>query len=221
MKLSASPPLHRCYPRISDRCYVRSKLSTDPLYPAAADALTGETFPLLDIGCGLGLFALYLRSRGMSFPITGLDFDERKIASAREALEKSGATGVAFSQADARAALPAHEGNVAILDILQFFLPDEQESLLRRAASCLPPGGKLVIRSGLRDQSARYSITHAADLFSRAAFWMKSAPVHYPTEKFFRGTLSRFGGVSIRPLWGNTPFNNYLVILTRAGSVTS
>ena len=62
--------------------YAYSKLRTDPLYPAAASALLeaddGET-PLLDIGCGLGIFAHYLRQAGFQAPIEGIDYDARKI----------------------------------------------------------------------------------------------------------------------------------------------
>jgi hypothetical protein len=76
-------------------------------------------------------------------------------------------------------------------------------------------GGKLVIRSGLRDRSLRFKITVAGDLLAKATFWMKAGPTHYPTEEDFRHILSPFGKVTISPLWGGTPFNNHLIVLER------
>ena len=118
-----------------DRNYSASKLRTDPLYQALARDLRDSHLPLLDIGCGIGLSAFFLRAHGMEFPIHGLDYDARKIRSATRAAEASGSSGITFAQHDARDGLPEHQGNVCILDILQFFTPPEQETLLRSAAS--------------------------------------------------------------------------------------
>jgi len=43
---------------------------------------------------------------------------------------------------------------------------------------------------------------------------MKSSPVAYPSRQFFEETLRSYGEVTLRPLWGRTPFNNYLVVLS-------
>jgi 2-polyprenyl-3-methyl-5-hydroxy-6-metoxy-1,4-benzoquinol methylase len=198
-----------------NRHYTASKLRTDPLYRALHTALAESPLPLLDLGCGLGISAFYLRSHGITVPIHGLDYDARKIVAARRAAEKSGAADLTFSQHDARTGLPGHRGNVSILDILQFFTPAEQETLLRQAADRVAPGGKLVIRSGLRDASARFRITIAGDLLAKATFWMKAAPTHYPAAEDFHRILAPYGVVKISPLWGKTPFNNHLIVLSR------
>jgi 2-polyprenyl-3-methyl-5-hydroxy-6-metoxy-1,4-benzoquinol methylase len=200
-----------------NRHYTASKLRTDPLYQALHATLDGSSLPLLDLGCGLGISAFYLRGMGVDVPIHGLDYDDRKIEAARRAAERSGFTGLTFSQHDARNGLPEHRGNVSILDILQFFTPAEQETLLREAAERVSPGGRLVVRSGLRDASSRFRITVVGDLLARATCWMKAAPTHYPTAGDFRRMLSPFGDVRITPLWGKTPFNNHLIVLSRPG----
>lgn len=203
------------FPGRWDSNYVATKLRTDPLYTALEQNLRGSALPLLDLGCGLGLLAFFLRAHDISVPIHGLDYDHRKIASASLAAEKSNTTGVSFSHHDARTGLPEHLGNVSILDILQFFTPAEQETLLKIAASRVAPGGMLIIRSGLRDDSLRFKITVAGDLLAKATFWMKAAPTHYPTAADFQQILSPFGEVGISPLWGGTPFNNHLIVLRR------
>lgn len=203
------------FPGRWDRNYVGAKLRTDPLYAALADQLRHSPLPLLDLGCGLGLLAFFLRTEGIQVPIVGLDYDSRKIDSARKAASDSSATDLSFSHHDARSGLPAHQGNVSILDILQFFTPVEQESLLKLAASRVASGGKLIVRSGLRDASRRFKITVIGDWLAKATFWMKAAPTHYPTVQDFERILSPFGKVEISPLWGKTPFNNHLIVLIR------
>jgi SAM-dependent methyltransferase len=203
------------FPGHWDRNYVATKLRTDPLYCALADNLRGSDLPLLDLGCGLGLPAFYLRAEGIQVPIHGLDYDPRKIESARRAAITAGGDNLLFSHHDARTGLPDHLGNVSILDILQFFTPDEQESLLQLAASRVAPGGKLIIRSGLRDASWRFQITVLGDWLAKVTFWMKAAPTHYPAATDFHHILSAHGQVSISPLWGHTPFNNHLIVLRK------
>lgn len=203
----------KLFPGRWNRNYVATKLRTDPLYTALANELRGSELPLLDLGCGLGLLAFYLRSQGINVPIHGLDYDSRKIRDARNAATLAAATGLEFSHHDARGGLPEHRGNVSILDILQFFDPAEQETLLKLAATRVAPGGKLVIRSGLRDDSWRFKVTFLGDLLAKATFWMKAAPTHYPSAEDFRRILGKFGEVEISPLWGGTPFNNHLIVM--------
>lgn len=199
-----------------NRHYAAAKLRSDPLYGALADALRGSDLPLLDLGCGIGLSAFHLRTRGMDFPVRGLDYDGRKIDAARKAAERGGFSDLTFDRYDLREGLPEHRGNVSILDILQFFTPEALKTLLQQAAERVAPGGTLVIRSGLRDDSTRFRITVAGDLLAKATFWMKAAPTHYPTAGDFREILSPFGDVAVSPLWGRTPFNNHLIVLRRA-----
>ena len=204
------------FPGTWDRTYVASKVKTDPLYGAVYEELRTSELPLLDLGCGLGLLAFYLRERGLNFPVRGLDYDSRKIDSAQKVAAALAHPGLDFSTHDARSGLPEHSGNVSILDILQFFTPAEQETLLNLAAARVAPGGKLVIRSGLRDDSGRFKITVFCDYLAKASFWMKAAPTHYPAADDFTRILSPHGKVRISPLWGGTPFNNHLIVLESA-----
>ena len=171
---------------------------------------------MLDLGCGLGLLAFWLREHGLTVPIHGLDYDLRKVSSARRGVAaRARYEGLCFEHHDARGGLPPHHGNVTILDILQFFTPDQQRVLLCQAADRVAVGGKLVIRSGLRDESLRFRCTVVGDWLAKATFWMKAAPTHYPTADCLRDALSPFGEVRIAPLHSRTPFNNHLIVLER------
>lgn len=188
----------------------------DPLYGGIHAELVGSRLPLLDIGCGLGILAMYLRERGWKNPVTGIDYDGSKINGGEKMLAKGGYEGISLAQGDARTGLPEHQGDVTILDIMQFFEGEEQRALLKEAASRVAPGGRLLIRSGLLEKNARFFSTWVGDVFARCTFWMRAAPIHYPTRDFFRETLEAEGfSVEVRPFWGNTPFNNYLIVAKR------
>jgi 2-polyprenyl-3-methyl-5-hydroxy-6-metoxy-1,4-benzoquinol methylase len=209
--------------RISSYCgglwlphYTSCKLRTDPLYGGVYHELKGSGFPLLDIGCGLGILAMYLRERGWKNVVMGFDYDANKIKGGLRMLATGAYEGIQLRQGDARRGLPEHRGDVAILDILQFFDDAEKTTLLKSAAARVAPGGTLIIRSGLYEKSLRFYTTLAGDMFAKLTFWMKSAPVHYPTGEFFRSMLEAEGlEVEIRPFWGKTPFNNYLILAKR------
>lgn len=214
----AASKIARCYSEHGDRGYAATKLRTDPLYAALAEHLRDSQLPLLDIGCGLGLNAFFLRSRGIHVPILGLDYDARKIDAARQAAVTSRSENLSFCHHDARTGLPDHSGNVCILDTLQFFSQEEQESLLTLAASRVAPGGMLVIRSGLRDASWRFKITLCGDWLAKATSWMKAAPEIFPTASELTRILSPHGEIKITPLWGWTPFNSHLIVMIRRKS---
>lgn len=202
--------------RLWDRHYVPAKLRSDPVYSAVARELAGTALPVLDIGCGLGLLAFYLRETGFKPAVTGFDYDARKIASALRMAARGEYAGLSFMTGDARTGLPDFSGNAVILDILQFFTRAEQETLLRAAASRVAAGGKLVIRSGLEDDSTRFRITVAGDWLAKLTLWMKAAPVCYPTRALFESVLVAAGlNVRVEPLWGGTPFNNHLIVAER------
>ncbi len=213
MTVELAKKLSAPFPGIWARSYVSSKVKTDPLYGAVFHELRGAEMPLLDLGCGMGLLAFYLREMGLHFPIHGLDYDLRKIVAARQVASALSHRQISFDTHDARQGLPDHSGNVSILDIMQFFTPPEQEALLGLAASRVAPGGKLVIRSGLRDESWRFKATVAGDLLAKASFWMKAGPTHYPAAGDFERILAPHGTVKVVPLWGGTPFNNHLIVL--------
>lgn len=207
----------RWYGNRYDYYYVLGKLRTDPLYPGVLDALRGCDAPLLDLGCGLGLLAHALRIDGQSMPYLGTDLDAGKLRRAAAAATKAELRDVRFDVADLVRDAPHHHGSVTLLDVLHYLPQAEQAGLLARAAAAVAPGARLVIRSGLGDASGRDRITHATDWLGHLSGWMQTNPRHYPTHEFLEAGL-RAAGLAPRftPLYGNTPFNNWLVVAERA-----
>jgi 2-polyprenyl-3-methyl-5-hydroxy-6-metoxy-1,4-benzoquinol methylase len=195
--------------------YTRAKLRSDPLYPGVIAALRGCNAPLLDLGCGMGLLAHALRAAGLDMPYRGVDIDAPKIAHAARGAANANLRSVEFEAMDLSARMPAHQGSVSILDVLQFVSPSAQASILEAAVAMLAPGGRLVIRTGLDDGSARARTTRRIDTLSRALRWMNAGPQSYPDPAALRARFDAAGLAStFTPLYGRTPFNNWLVVAT-------
>lgn len=195
-----------------DYYYVRSKLASDPLYPGVLQALRGSSAPVLDLGCGLGLLAHALHHDGQLLRYHGVDNDAAKIRRARRAAAKTGLSSARFEFVDLAHAMPTHQGSVAILDVLQYLTAPAQQRLLENVIAMLVPGARLVIRTGLVDGSGRGRISRITDHAAQLVGWMQSAPRCYPDADRLRATLEGADlRVTFAPLYGRTPFNNWLV----------
>lgn len=191
------------------RGYARSKLARDPVYAAVAARL--PNLPLLDLGCGVGLLALSLRQRGFLAPVTGIDHDARKIDAARKA-----APFAEFRHADVRDAID-FRGSVAMLDVLHYFGDDDQQRILRNAAASVAPGGVAIIRDAINDGSWRYRATYVEETFARAVGWLKGERLNFPARDSIAGAFPGFES-EIVPMWGRSPFNNYLFVFRAPSS---
>lgn len=199
-----------------DYYYARSKLGSDPLYAGTLDALRGSCAPLMDLGCGLGLLAHALHHDGQSLDYYGVDNDAPKIRRAKRAAAKAGLARTRFEVVDLAQGLPQHSGSVAILDVLQYLSADAQRGLVDRVIAMLTPGARLVIRTGLDDGTRRGNTSRITDRLAHFAGWMQSIPKTYPVADTLRAQLEGAGlAVSFSPLYGDTPFNNWMVVAQR------
>ena len=196
--------------------YSLSKLAMDPLYDSVPAAFADDRAPILDLGCGIGLLLHCLRASGSRSSYVGVDTDAEKIEAARLASKRGGHSDAAFDVCDLGKQFPKHEGSVALLDVLQYLPPDAQEPLISKAAQCVSRDGRLVIRTGLADDSWRSRLTRANDRFGHWSGWMKTSFKAQPSQAQLAAVLRRHGlQAEFKPLWGRTPFNNWLVIAIR------
>ena len=196
------------------RIYAWRKLRSDPIFPAAFELLANSTQPLVDVGCGVGLLAFYLRERNFRPPISGFDCDRRKIERA-SAAAKGRYCDLDFREQDVCDPI-GPRGNVVLFDLLHYLSPNEHSRLLERLAAQLAPGGLLMIRDCPRERGARFWLTQLAERFAQVTTWNVKGPLHFPTREQIFATFApeKFAG-TLRPLWGRTPFNNHLFVFRR------
>ena len=194
------------YPNRFLRSYIRWKVKTDNVYAATYERVRG---PIADLGCGVGVLAAYLRARGFDAPVVGIDHDARKVAIARSlglsnATFELGSVGQAAARGD----------TVVMLDLLHYFDDEGQAALLRSAAAA---ARLVIIRDGVRDGSWRYRATYAQETFARAVRWLKAERLNFPRRETIVDAFAGFDA-EIVPLWGRTPFNNYLFVFRRSSA---
>ena len=193
-------------------CYAIGKIALDPAYPAVASILQGSQRPLLDLGCGMGLLAAYLRANGYRAPILGLDVDQRKIEIARQVL---GETGEEFHARDAMN-FQDHSGDIVMLDVLHYFSDEDQRRLLKKVAASIAPRGVALIRLALNERNWRFAATKFEEWFVHFSRWIPKCGWNFPTREEVLSPFSEEGLVSdIRPMWGLTPFNSHLFAFRR------
>lgn len=199
------------YPRGFLRTYVRAKLATDPVYDAVFEHLRGTDQTVIDIGCGVGILALYLRERGFNAPIIGIDHDARKIDIAKRV---AGGHDMLFRVGDARDPI-AMRGNVVLLDVLHYFTSDDQAAILRNVSRA---GGMILIRDAIRDGSLRYRLTYAQEALARVGGWLKAERLNFPTREAIAEALDGEFTHQVQPMSGRSPFNNYLFAFKRSSA---
>jgi 2-polyprenyl-3-methyl-5-hydroxy-6-metoxy-1,4-benzoquinol methylase len=202
------------------RYYVRGKLRSDRIYSAAYDLLGRSKEPILDVGCGVGLLAFYLRERACAQPILGLDLDARKIGYGA-AVAARGYRDVEFRFQNVEKTLPDFRGDVALFDVLHYLPARAQTALLSQLAERVAPGGLLIIRDSIREMRPRYWMTWCAEKFAQTISWNVDGALHFPSrgsiaEVFDNGEFER----KSRPLWGRSPFNNHIFIFRRHAGPT-
>ena len=201
------------------RIYAGRKLRSDPIFPAAYELFGESDQPLLDLGCGVGLLAFYLRERNFRPPISGLDRDGRKIARARVVAEGI-YHGLEFLERDVSEPI-TRTGNIVLFDLLHYLPPHDQAHLLAQLADRVAPGGTLLIRDCPRDRNARFWLTNFAERFAQSTTWNMNVALHFPTrEGIFAAFAEDQFSRTVTPLWGGTPFNNHLFIFRRHASAT-
>ena len=200
------------YPTRFLRSYVKSKLARDPMYEAVLSVVRDSEEPLLDVGCGVGVLEMFLRGHGATMPIVALDADAKKIAVARRVAPD----GVTFDVGNALA-LPPFRGTVIILDMLHYLTHDEQQAILLQALD--RSSGLVIVRDAVRDRTMRYRLTVAEETFARAVGWLRVPRLNFPSvEQIVAPFHARGFEVSVAPMWGRTPLNNYLFVFRRASS---
>ena len=195
------------------RTYIRIKLRFDHIYRATDDILAGSELPLLDVGCGIALLGHYLLGSKRRLAYTGIDCDLTKLnASVAAASDLRGFEVIAGDATE----LPDFSGNVALLDVLHYLSRADQVRVLQQCAARVAADGVMVIRNVLREAHWRFYATVCEEMLLHASGWMPRGARHYPSLADIVQPLQAAGmTVAIRPLWGATPYNSYLMVASR------
>ncbi len=120
--------------------------------------------PVLDLGCGFGLFSLYYAAIGPGRFVRGIDLSARRIAMAQRAAARLGIANVAYDCGDAREfKSPGELAGAYMLDIVHHVPRDTVPPLLRALRHSLGRGGRLLVKDVDRRPAAKRWFTWALD----------------------------------------------------------
>lgn len=119
---------------------------------------------ILDLGCGYGYIDYMLAYTSSEREITAVDHDAEKISVAQHCFGKSKMT--EFICADITEFSFGPQDGIVLGDVLHYLNANQQESLLHRCMENLNPGGVLLIREGVRDESGKHRVTRLTEFYS-------------------------------------------------------
>ncbi|MES2627858.1 MAG: 1-acyl-sn-glycerol-3-phosphate acyltransferase [Bacteroidota bacterium] len=156
------------------------------------DRLTGDRKRILDIGCGYGYLSYYLHFRDPERQITGLDYDEDKIAVAANGFNIQ--PSLQFRSGDMLAYDIPESDVIFFNDVLHYVNREQQEQLIVRAIGALSNNGILVIRDGITD-SGKHSATEKTELISTKIFGFNRSrgALSFFSSSFIADLAARFG----------------------------
>ena len=206
--------------------FARGKLSGDPVFRTLLERglLLGRGH-ILDLGCGQGLLASWLRAALLcyesgSWPqgwppaptprsTRGIELMVRDVERARAALGPS----CEISQGDIRSTDFGITDAVVILDVLHYMTREEQLQVLKRVRAALPERGLLLLRIGDADGGLRFLYSQWVDKLVMLFRGQSPVNTHCRSATQWRELVRECGfEVQAAPMSGGTRFANVLLI---------
>jgi SAM-dependent methyltransferase len=205
--------------------YVLAKLRVDPVARLVAQLAAEQPRgfgSVVDLGAGCGQLPILLLELGVAERVTGFDWDERKVRSARRAA--SGKAGgwpslpAHFVHADVCDVRIPNADTVFLVDVLHYLPFDAQDALVDRAFDAVQPGGRLVVREADSARGLRSIATRVEEgVFTWLRFNRGQRVRMRPAADIVARLEARGALCSVDPAWGSTPFSNVLILARRLG----
>jgi len=148
---------------------------------------------IVDLGCGHGLFACVMRESAPQRRVLGIDLDPRKIEVARGAIQDT--QWLRFEVGDIVKQPPPKCDAVTIVDVLYLLSFEDQEQVLKNAASALGEGGPLIVKSQEKRVDPRYALTYAQEMITVSLGFTRGGRerFYFPTREEALAMFERAG----------------------------
>jgi 1-acyl-sn-glycerol-3-phosphate acyltransferase len=143
--------------------YMRIKTRLENNYELF-DELVPRQGNILDIGCGYGFMDYMLHFVSPARTITGIDYDEEKIATANHCYLRTDK--LRFYATDAMEFAFEKYDVIILADMLHYLQPEQQKILIKKCFLHTNEGGSIIIRDGNKDLEERHKGTKLTEFFS-------------------------------------------------------
>jgi len=194
------------------RGYIEGKLRGDPVFVAGEAEVTRRGGLVVDLGCGLGLFGMWLRAQGSMLPYRGCDLGGWKIRAGNEAAARLGYSDFTLCEGDMLEFPLDGAGCVCAFDVLHYLPADGQRLFISRLTAAARGGAVILVRTGVRGCGWRSWITILEELWTRATGWIGGGQINFPRLPDLVAEFEGQGCSAVaRPLWGKTPFSSHWI----------
>jgi 2-polyprenyl-3-methyl-5-hydroxy-6-metoxy-1,4-benzoquinol methylase len=175
---------------------------------------------IVDLGCGHGLFACVMRESSPTRRVLGIDLDPRKIEVARGAIQDT--QWLRFEVGDIVADAPPKCDGVTVVDVLYLLPFEQQEQVLRNAASALGEGGSLVVKAQERKRDPRYALTYAQEMVTVSLGFTRGGHerFYFPTREESLAMFERAGFLVDAVEMPYRPYTDVLYLARKAPTKT-
>jgi len=161
--------------------YMRIKLRLEGNYHLFLDRVP-RTGSVVDLGCGHGNVSLMLGFISKHRQVTGVDYDEDKIAMASNSPTKP--SNVSFVHSDVLNYNFSPTDTFLLSDVLHYMPEADQVLLLKKCITNLNPGGSVLIRDANAELIGRHRGTRLTEFFSiRLGFNKAKHGMHFISAK--------------------------------------
>lgn len=170
---------------------------------------------ILDFGCGVGQFGLFLKLTGPEREIYGYDHSKERIETATKAAE--GLPGICFTYDKTQ--IPSNDWKaVVFFDTLHYMEKNVQDELVAAYAKLIEPGGAILIRDVHASPGFRYFITkiHERIMVASGFTPTEAHTLHFRDFGDFEKALSGLGfETKVIPPPPLHPYADYLLAATK------
>ncbi len=119
---------------------------------------------ILDIGCGYGFMSYMLAFAAEERKITGIDYDEDKIATANHCFSRT--QNINFVHTDVMGFDFDRYDAIILADVLHYLQPEEQKQVMEKCIANLNAGGIVIVRDGDKEKAEKHKRTKLTETFS-------------------------------------------------------
>lgn len=193
--------------------YVRVKLMLEKNF-RIFDENTPKQGTIIDMGCGYGYLSYMLHFTGKGRHVIGLDYDDEKIAVAKDCYAMNDK--MSFAAANLKTYKPEAADCYIIKDVLHYLPISRQRELIEECCEALNEGGRILLRDGFVE-NAKHKQTELTEFFStRLMRFNKTENELSFIDKSVVAEIAQKFGMSFEAIDQNENTSNQTLILTKA-----